>query len=258
MGYDVGKAIDAAFASIKEHFSLLFKAGLLLYVLPSFVIQVLAFLFIAFFAVGVSSLDSMSSPTALYGALGAGFVVLIILVVISSLLSLLYSITIIRVLHEKRQGVDLTLSQAISKGWSHFGSAILLSLLMGIALVLLYLLLIIPGIIFTIYWMFAIYALVIDNKGVGESLTFSKKIVSGSWWAMLLTIIVIVLASIVVSIVASMISVPLLFIPILGQIVSNAISLVISMLINIVTISFFEAIYIDLRNQKELPATGMQ
>ena len=46
----------------------------------------------------------------------------------------------------------------------------------------LFLLLIIPGIIFMIYWSFGVYVLFDEKKGIVDSLKRSKEIVKGKWW----------------------------------------------------------------------------
>lgn len=48
-----------------------------------------------------------------------------------------------------------------------------------------FLLLIIPAIIFTVYWIFGIYILFDEKKGIRESLRRSREIVRGKWWRVL-------------------------------------------------------------------------
>lgn len=59
----------------------------------------------------------------------------------------------------------------------------LASLLAGLAIFGGMILLIIPGIIFAIWFAFPMYAIIFDNKKIVESLSFSKSLVSGRWWA---------------------------------------------------------------------------
>lgn len=44
---------------------------------------------------------------------------------------------------------------------------------------------IIPGIIFSIWYFYSVYALILDNKRGTEALHFSKKLVKGQWWDVL-------------------------------------------------------------------------
>jgi len=56
------------------------------------------------------------------------------------------------------------------------------SFLLVLALIPLFLLLIIPGLIFAVYWTFVLYALITDNSGIGGAFSHSKRVVSGRWW----------------------------------------------------------------------------
>ncbi len=80
----------------------------------------------------------------------------------------------------KKKAIDF--GAAIKGGWSFYGKALLLGLLLFVFLVPLYCLLIIPGIVFQIYWMFAVYVLVAENKSIMKSLKRSHEIVKGRWW----------------------------------------------------------------------------
>src|SRR5262249_38259536 len=70
-------------------------------------------------------------------------------------------------------------------------SWLLVGIVVGIGLCLL----VIPGLIFIIWLVFAPVAVVIERRGAFESLSYSRAIVRGNWWrtAVLLTIIGIVL-----------------------------------------------------------------
>jgi len=251
MPLNIGDALNSAFSNIRDHIGLLVKLGLLLYVLPSFILNTLVVIITPMFLIGMESTLVETNPGALLGAIGTGFFIAIALAIIVGLLQLLFSITMIKVYSEKRQGVELSVGQAISKGKEYFLSAIGLSIIMGFALFFLFLALIIPGIIFLVFWVFAMYALVIDNKSSTEAMGFSKKLVKGHWWAMFLTIIVMFIAGAMVGVFAGVLTIPFMLIPIVGDIVSNAISLVVSLFVTIITVAIMEAIYMNLRGQND-------
>lgn len=69
---------------------------------------------------------------------------------------------------------------------------------------LLYALLIIPGIIFTIYWMFAVYIFFYEKEGILVSLKKSKQLVKGHWWKVFGYIILIILIVMVIQIILSL------------------------------------------------------
>jgi hypothetical protein len=49
---------------------------------------------------------------------------------------------------------------------------------------------IVPGIIFSVWYVFSTYAVILDNKKGGVALKFSKSLVIGRWWRMVWRIVV--------------------------------------------------------------------
>jgi hypothetical protein len=66
-------------------------------------------------------------------------------------------------------------------------SAIGTSIAMAVLLVLLMLCLIVPGLIFSIYWLFTPYAVVLRGLGGQQALDYSKSLVTDRWWMVLIT-----------------------------------------------------------------------
>jgi hypothetical protein len=101
-----------------------------------------------------------------------------------------------------------TFSQAVksikSRYWAYIGFTIVLMLY----LVGLFFLMIIPGIIFMVYWIFSSYVFLGDGKGINESLKESKKVVKGNWWRVvgyvILLILIYILLAIIVGIILSL------------------------------------------------------
>ncbi len=60
--------------------------------------------------------------------------------------------------------------------------AVITSLLLAVLNGLLYLLLIIPGIIFSVYWAFTLMAVALSNKKYMEALSYSRSLVNNRWW----------------------------------------------------------------------------
>ena len=137
------------------------------------------------------------------------------------------------------------------------------SIVMGIFLLGLFILLIVPGIIFSIYWIFSYYVFLNERKGIFASLGQSRQIVKGKWWTMLGYFILIILIVIGISIIFSMpswitgiilamqtlagnVSKSLLtFQSILTQILSIAASFVTTPLV----ILFFKNLYLELKKK---------
>lgn len=71
--------------------------------------------------------------------------------------------------------------RAYDHALGHLGPVIGLALLYGIAVFLL-MFTIVGGIYFAIAWVFAYHALIVEGRGIRESLSRSRRLVSGHWW----------------------------------------------------------------------------
>jgi hypothetical protein len=107
---------------------------------------------------------------------------------------------------KKRVRAGEALRNSLNYFWKYLGLVIVLFF----ALFGLFLLLIVPAIIFYFYWSFAIVVLVAENRGIIESMKRSKKVVKGSWWRVffysILLFLVFIAISIIISIPASVIN----------------------------------------------------
>lgn len=77
---------------------------------------------------------------------------------------------------------ELSVADAFKNGMSLFWQALLISIVSGIIAGLGFILLIIPGIIASIYLTFVLYGLALDNTRGMDALRTSKNLVSGYWW----------------------------------------------------------------------------
>lgn len=111
-------------------------------------------------------------------------------------LSFIMTISIIYLSIYQKKNV-MNFGESVKGGLGYFWKYFLLTLLIVVCLIPLFLLLIIPGIIFAIYWVFAPYVLIKENVGPWEAMKRSKVIVNGRWWGtfgyMVLLMIVITL-----------------------------------------------------------------
>lgn len=123
--------------------------------------------------------------------------------------------------------------------FSRAKSVIGVNILVTLAVTAGYILLIIPGLIFGIWFSFSIFFLLIKNKKGREALRESKRLVTGYFWPVALRIIILTLA-------VSVISLFLSFIPFIGALASMAISLFVLPFSNI----YFYFIYKELNNLK--------
>lgn len=77
---------------------------------------------------------------------------------------------------------SISFSDVLLKTKEHFWKYFGLVIVSGIFITLLFLLFIIPGIIFCVYWIFAAYVLIESQTTILNSLKESRKIVKGRWW----------------------------------------------------------------------------
>lgn len=123
--------------------------------------------------------------------------------------------------------------------FSRAKSVIGVNILVTLAVTAGYILLIIPGLIFSIWFSCSIFLLLIKNKKGREALKESKRLVAGYFWPVAFRIIILTLA-------VSVISLFLSFIPFIGALASMAISLFVLPFSNI----YLYLIYKELNNLK--------
>ncbi|MBT3539164.1 hypothetical protein HOF40_04290 [Candidatus Parcubacteria bacterium] len=99
---------------------------------------------------------------------------------------------------------------ALRKSVSLWPKAFTTQIIHGILLTFLFILLIVPGIIYLVYWAFIIPIIVVLGKKNMDALEHSKKLVKGDWWKVLGWFIVLGVLTIVLGIV---INIPLWFLP---------------------------------------------
>lgn len=120
----------------------------------------------------------------------------------------------------RKKGKQMDVSETLQGGSNYFWRYLLFSIVYFIFLAGLFLLFIIPGIIFLVYWLFAPYILIKENKGIIESLSTSFHMVKGRWWKTfgygLLFLVIIILISILFSIIGGIIKLPFFITPIIN------------------------------------------
>jgi hypothetical protein len=105
-------------------------------------------------------------------------------------------------LHHYLQNQTIDLGGAASQALGRIGTIIPTSIVIFIGVFFASLLLLIPGIYLGTVWAFAVYAVVLENCSVFESLKYSKSLVKGRWWPVfgsLLAGTLIILPGIIIS-----------------------------------------------------------
>ncbi len=164
----------------KDNFKLFLELAILV-TLPSITVSVVVTILKAIFA----GVNQEFFVVILYNIL------FLVLSVISAILVLWFSIVTVRIIAARYEKKD---TPSISS-YLHTDKKLILpvigaSILSGIIIVGGFILLIVPGIIFAVWFAFVMYAVALDGKDSVSSLTFSKNLVKGKWWATLWRLIV--------------------------------------------------------------------
>jgi hypothetical protein len=133
------------------------------------------------------------------------YVLSIILTLAGGIISFWFSISFFRIIATCREGkapksIKLEINTALKLLWP----AILASIIAGLAVLGGFVLLIVPGIIFSLWFSFTLLAVALDNKKGVDALRVSKKLVSGRWWGVLWRILLPGLLYLVVSFVVEL------------------------------------------------------
>ncbi len=176
-----------------------------------------AILFLVSFIVISPALDpdtEQFNPQQIGPFLGIFILTMIIFVVISVWIYIAMIKAVGQVLEGKMIGVKETLKASLSKILPIFGVFILTGIVVGIGVILL----IIPGIIFGVWFYFAQYVLVIENVGVIAAMKRSRELVKGYFWPVVGRGLIIILYTWLISLAVSLTLFPVVQMVILGLI----------------------------------------
>jgi hypothetical protein len=130
----------------------------------------------------------------------------ILIQLLLSVLMMLATLSIVIVVDRAVEGQSLPWTEAILQALSKWGKAFWTGLLAGVLIMLGTLIFIIPGLIISVYCMFATYVVVLRNESGTKALGYSKSLVQGQWWRMFG---ISLLLGIIIAIVAMAIMFPL-------------------------------------------------
>ncbi len=153
------------------------------------------------------------------------------------------------------------LNKTINSGKKYFWKFVWFSIVIFFFLILLFLALIIPGIIFAVYWTLAIYIYFDSKKTVIQSLSASYHMIKGNWWRIFGYTILLFLILGVVGMIINLIGLPIgillknlglpdLWISFLNFILSDVINLVYTLISAPFSILFYKNVYLEMRGKK--------
>ena len=150
-------------------------------------------------------------------------------------------IAVMAVMYAAKSRIDnqeVGFKQCLKKSLSRTPAAIYTNIILTIFLIGLFLLFIVPGIIYSVYWSFVLYAVVLCSKSGLGALAHSKSIVQGRWWTVLWYSLVLGILSLLMYIVVGFLS---FFLPahFLFEIIAQAAADIVSMFFVVVFTIFF-------------------
>jgi len=185
---------------------------------------------------------------------------IIILFVIIFVLGLLMSVSFVyNALYRKK---EMSVRETLAGGKKYFWKYFWFSIVYFIFIALLFLLFIIPGIIFSVFWAFALYVLVGENKGILESLKTSHNLIRGKWWRvfgyLLLFMLIAIAISLGFSIAAAIVNIPITLlggagvvpsVSIITSLISSLFNLGANLIVAPLTILFAKNFYLDMKKE---------
>ncbi|NOV31935.1 YciC family protein [Methylomonas sp. ZR1] len=147
------------------------------------ILSILAVLYIAMGLLTATLQPDPAAPqTAALELLSENLLLILAFVIVFSLVSfVLYAALIYRLDNVTNKRED-SFSEAITAGFRAFPSMLFAALLYMVAIIVGYILLLIPGLILTLSLMFYLYFIVIDGLGGYRALRASHSLVWGHWW----------------------------------------------------------------------------
>ena len=213
MGKDFGNLLSESWNEYKKNFKLIFRSYIWFYIIPGVIFLLFGIMFFSSagsefnsyvfgnsmfnndkggfnfdndgfdFNIGKMKLDTTKNTLpnfkidgSLYPLVGIGFVILLVMCILNYMLYLsLFYLSF-------NQKKNLTTKDIIKGGLKYFWLFIGLFVLIVLALIPLFILLIIPGIAFMVYWVFSPFVLFGENQRIVESMKKSFHLVRYKWW----------------------------------------------------------------------------
>ncbi len=121
-------------------------------------------------------------PSLRLGSTSAGLLLAVIFSLVQMVIGIIVITSIAIIIEKTVQQKDVTVLTSVKSALSMWGSATVTYFLYILIYIGLSLLLIVPGIIYSNYYSFFMYAVALRGKTGMEALQYSKKLVEGQWW----------------------------------------------------------------------------
>lgn len=211
--FTFGSLFSESFEEYRRNFRGIFKFMLLFIGIPLLILSLVEFIII----ISDSSLFEMMSVPEVMEQLNAGIIQLplyyqIITGILGILLLFFSAFISVGLINSSLKKGKFSFRELSKSGNKRYWSFILFSIVSGIFMILLFIALIIPGIIFSVYWCLSSYIFLDKKEGILKSLKQSRRMIKRRWWrtfgyALLIGLIVVVFA-----IMVSVIQLPMIII----------------------------------------------
>ncbi|MEK6800565.1 MAG: hypothetical protein AABY05_01405 [Nanoarchaeota archaeon] len=207
----LGTVFNKTLKDFRTNFRPIFKLILFFGIIPQFIFLVFSLIFL-FNNNGARQF--VLNPSSIIEAGGSYFyssyfIISILFAFVLALFQLFISSSLIGVSVKKSK---FNYKDAVQVGKKYYWKYILLSIILSLYSIGLFILFVIPFIIFIVYWSFSSYVLLDEGKGINASLKRSRHIVKGRWWKVVGYILVVFLIYLAISLVAGSIVFPTTFI----------------------------------------------
>jgi len=148
----------------------------------------LPYLFLLFLPTGIMVIVGEFFGFMLQGPATPNFsmlgIIYLLVLIIGSLATLWISLAFVRVIANRYENKTAQTKKIELQNVANlFWPALLISILTSLIIIGGFILLIVPGVIFAIWYAFSFYAVVLDQHKVMDALKTSKNLVQGRWWA---------------------------------------------------------------------------
>lgn len=207
--FTFGSLFSESFEEYRKNFRGIFKFLILFLGIPLLIISLVKFILIMsnpylFELVSVPELIKQVSLGAIQ--LPVYYNIIIgILGVILFFFTIFVSVGLINASLKKQK---FSFKELVNFGNKRYWNFILFSIVSGIFMILLFIALIIPGLIFSIYWCLSSYIFLDKKEGILGSLKQSRKMIKGRWWKTLGYSLLIGLIVVVFAVMVSVIQLP--------------------------------------------------
>jgi hypothetical protein len=152
------------------------------------------------------------------------------------------------------QGRKISVGAAVRQGLRHVVAMLVATILFGITVAVGLVLLIIPGLILMVSLYMFLPAIVLDGKGIVESLKYSHSLVWGNWWRTLaivtIAFIIIYVLFVLIGIAAGLLFVAVGFDLVVAFLVQAVTTLLVGFLMTPFLIALYLEVYRDLKMRK--------